>query len=125
MPDSDSIALLERFMAAWNARDLDTLMECMADDCVFQASSGGDAQGTVFRGRQDVREAYAAVWKTFPDAAWNDATHFVCGSRAVSEWVFTGTDTSGKRTEVAGCDLFQLCRGRILVKNSFRKAVRG
>ncbi len=125
MSDSDSVALLERFMGAWNAHDIDALMECMSDDCVFLASSGGDTQGTVHRGRQEVREAYKAVWKAFPDAAWNDGTHFACGSRAVSEWVFTGTDASGKRTEVAGCDLFQLRQGKIVVKNSFRKAVRG
>ena len=68
-----------------------------------------------------MRAAYAAVFAQYPDAHWGDAHHLVKGDRGVSAWTFTGTQKDGKRVEVTGCDLFTFRRGKIAVKNSFRK----
>ena len=43
--------VLVRFMAAWNGRDVDGLMDCMAQDCAFHASAGPEAEGTRHLGR--------------------------------------------------------------------------
>lgn len=106
---------------AWNRHDLDALMSFMTDDCVFEASAGPAVAGTRSVGRGAVRAAYAEVFATFPDAHWGSATHFVCGDRGVSEWIFTGTRTDGARVEVQGCDLFRFRGGKIALKNSYRK----
>jgi steroid delta-isomerase-like uncharacterized protein len=118
---SDLIDLLDRFAAAWNRHDLDALMSMMTDDCVFESSAGPNVDGQRSEGKEAVRAAYAAVFAAFPDAQWVNARHFISGSRAVSEWTFTGTQLDGKRVEVNGCDLFTLRDGRIAVKNSYRK----
>jgi steroid delta-isomerase-like uncharacterized protein len=122
-PDSDarSMALLERFAQAWNRHDLDALMSMMTDDCVFAASAGPEPDGRRHDGTQAVRSAFAAVFDAFPDAQWANPRHFVAGTRAVSEWTFTGTQKDGRYVEVNGCDLFTLRDGRIAVKNSYRK----
>ena len=119
--DADSLKLLERFAEAWNRHDLDALMSMMTDDCVFEASAGSEVNGERSEGKQAVRVAYAAVFETFPDAHWANATHFVAGNRGVSEWTFTGTRKDGKRVEVTGCDLFTFRDGKITIKNSYRK----
>jgi steroid delta-isomerase-like uncharacterized protein len=118
---ADLLALLDRFADAWNRHDLDALMSMMTDDCVFEASAGPLVHGQRSEGREAVRAAYAAVFEAFPDAHWASARHFIAGSRAVSEWTFTGTQTDGKRVEVNGCDLFTFRAGRIAIKNSYRK----
>lgn len=115
------LALLDRFADAWNRHDLDALMSMMTDDCVFEASAGNAVDGEKSEGQEAVRAAFAAVFKQFPDARWNDPRHFVHGERGVSEWTFTGTLQNGKRVEVCGCDLFTFRDGKIAVKNSFRK----
>lgn len=112
---------LQQFADAWNRHDVDALMSFMTDDCVFEASAGPDVAGTRSVGRAAVRAAYAEVFATFPDAHWGNATHFVCGDRGVSEWIFTGTRSDGTRVEVQGCDLFRFRDGRIALKNSYRK----
>lgn len=112
---------LQAFADAWNRHDIDALMSCMTDDCVFEASAGSEVCGTRFEGRAAVRAAFAEVWATFPDAHWGNARHFVCGDRGVSEWVFTGTRRDGMRVEVHGCDLFRFHEGKIALKNSYRK----
>lgn len=113
--------LLQAFADAWNRHDLNALMSMMTTDCVFEASGGNAVDGERYEGQEAVRAAYAAVFEQYPDAHWGCARHFVTGDRGVSEWIFTGTRTDGKRVEVTGCDLFTFRDGRITVKNSFRK----
>ena len=119
--DADVMKLLDAFAAAWNRHDVDGLMACMTDDCVFEAAAGPEVAGTRHVGKDAVRRAYAAVFDAYADARWNQPRHFVAGDRAVSEWTFTGTTKAGARVEVNGCDLFTLRGGRIAVKNSYRK----
>ena len=85
---------LDRFFDGWNRHDVDALMTFMADDCVFETSSGPEACGT---------------------------RHFVAGDRGVSEWRFTGTTPDGRKVEVDGCDVFTFVGDKISVKSSFFK----
>ena len=115
------IAVLDGFANAFNAHDLDRILSFMTDDCVFLASAGPDADGEKFTGKEAVRKAFEDVFKTYPDAKWTNARHFIFGERAVSEWTFTGTKQDGSKVEVTGCDLFTFRGGKIAVKNSYRK----
>ena len=119
--DEVTVEFLQAFADAWNRHDVDGLMSFVTEDCVFEASSGDDVRGTRYQGAEAVRRGYSKAWQDFPDAQWNDARHFVSGERGVSEWVFTGTNADGKRSEVAGCDIFTFRDGKIAVKNSYRK----
>jgi steroid delta-isomerase-like uncharacterized protein len=112
---------LEAFGAGWNRHDVDALMTFMADDCVFETTAGKEVCGTRYAGREQVREAFARVFKIFPDAHFGDARHFVAGDRGVSEWIFTGTTADGKKVEVKGCDVFTFRSGKIAVKESYFK----
>ena len=123
MSDQDSLVLLERFIAAWNAHDVEVLLDCMTEDGVFRASAGPAPFGAAAAGREALRQAYAAIWQVYPDAQWTKPRHFASGANACSEWIFTGTKADGTKVEVQGCDLFTLRDGKIAVKNSFRKQV--
>ena len=114
--------VLIRFMAAWNARDVDGLMACMADSCAFHSSAGPDAEGSRYLGRDAVRAAYAAMFDAFPQAAWTADLHHVAGDTGLSEWRFTGTDGTGRTVDVQGCDIFRFDGDLIALKDSYRKA---
>lgn len=118
---SVDIGLLQDFVAAWNRHDIDALMGFMADDCVFHAVAGAELMGRSFVGRDAVREGFELAWKTFPDAAWLDGEHFVCGDRGVSESTFRGTRADGARVEARMVDVFTFRDGKIAVKNAYRK----
>ena len=111
------------WVAAWNAHDVEALLDFMTDDGVFQASVGPAPFGTTAVGREALRRAYSAIWQTYPDAQWTNGRHFAAGNNACSEWIFIGTKADGTKVEVQGCDLFTLRNGKIAVKNSFRKQV--
>ncbi|HEX7907714.1 MAG TPA: nuclear transport factor 2 family protein [Paraburkholderia sp.] len=115
---------LAAFSDAFNRHDATALMTFMTEDCVFDAAGGPEVHGTRFVGREAVRAAFEAVFKTFPDAHWGKGRHYVIGNggeRGVSEWVFSGTHAEGWRIEAEGCDLFEFRDGLIAVKRAFRK----
>ena len=112
---------LEAFGDGWNRHDVDFIMTFMSDDCVFETTAGKHAYGTRYEGRDNVREAFAKVFKIFPDAHFGAARHFIAGDRGVSEWRFTGTTSDGQKVEVDGCDLFTFKDDKIAVKSSYFK----
>ena len=113
---------MERLMAAFNARDLDALMVCMAAECAFHAAAGPGADGTVHSGRAAVRAAYAAIFTTFPQAAWTEGEHIVSGNTGLSTWRFIGTTRDGGVVDLRGCDVFGFEGDLIALKDSYRKA---
>jgi beta-alanine degradation protein BauB len=113
------LATLHSFADAWNARDLGGLMDCTAADCAFHASAGPDADGARHAGREAVRAAYAAVFDSFPQAAWTGARHAVAGDLGISRWRFRGRTRDGQAVEVDGCDLLTFTGDRIALKDSY------
>jgi steroid delta-isomerase-like uncharacterized protein len=109
------------FDKGWNAHEVDTLMTFMADECVFESASGPDACGTRHVGRERVRAAFARIFLAFPDVRFDDVRHVVAGDRGVSEWIFRGTGTDGRKVEINGCDLFTFRDGKIALKSSYLK----
>ncbi|MFC4625548.1 nuclear transport factor 2 family protein [Daeguia caeni] len=106
---------------AFNRHDIDAIMAFFADDCVFYTIGGTEVYGTRLEGKDAIAKAFTGVWTQMPDAQWADHRHFVCGNRAVSEWTFRGTDSTGARIEAEGCDLFTHRDGKIIIKQAFRK----
>ena len=121
MTQDQTLKLMDEFAKAFNRHDRQALESIMTEDGVFEASMGTEAFGTRYTGRGAVGKAFAAVWETYPDAAWDEAKHTAAGDRGFSEWTFRGTDKSGNRVEVNGVDLFVFRDGKIARKDSFRK----
>lgn len=116
-------AALKRLLNAFNAHDLDAIMDFFVDDCVFEMPRGNEPWGRRFEGRDNVREGLASRFTGIPDVHYGDDRHWVAGDRGCSEWLLTGTTTEGQRIAVRGCDLFEFRGGRIVRKDSYWKIV--
>jgi ketosteroid isomerase-like protein len=114
-------SLLEAFVGAFNAHDIDAIMSFFAEDCVLEMPRGPAPGGLRLEGRDQVREGLQSRLDGIPDVHYGDDTHWVCGDRGVSEWTLRGTQRSGERIEVRGCDLLEFADGKITRKNSFWK----
>jgi ketosteroid isomerase-like protein len=100
-----SVKTLKAITDAFNAHDLDAIMEFFADDCVFDMPRGPDPWGRRYAGKAAVREGLATRFKGLPDVHYGDDRHWVSGDQGVSEWLLTGTTLDGVRLRVRGCDL--------------------
>ena len=114
---------LEEFLAAFNNHDADAVMRFFTEDCVFEMPRGPDPWGKRLTGKAEVRTGIEARFAGIPDIRYDQDRHWVCGDRGVSEWRITGTDTSGAKVEVHGCDLLELRDGKIARKDSYWKIV--
>jgi ketosteroid isomerase-like protein len=114
---------LEGLLDAFNAHDLDAIMEFFTEDCVFDAPRGPAPGGRRFVGKQEVREGFQARIDGIPDVVWDGARHFADGDRGASEWTIRGTQADGEPIEVRGCDLFEFRDGKVSRKDSFWKIV--
>jgi ketosteroid isomerase-like protein len=117
-------ARLRELVDAFNAHDLDRIMAFFTEDCVLETPRGADPWGTRYSGAAAVREGLATRFAGIPDVHYDDDEHWVCGDRAVSRWLLTGTSASGEKVRVRGCDLLDLAPdGRIRRKDSYWKIV--
>ena len=115
--------MLQAFLDAFNAHDIDAIMSFFTEDCVFDTPRGPAPGGRHLVGRQQVRAAIQARLDGIPDIHYGDDRHWTCGDRGVSEWTICGTQVTGEAIEVRGCDLFELRDGRISRKDAYWKIV--
>ena len=118
--------MLRAFLDAFNRHDLDEIMSYFTEDCTFDMPRGPNPFGTRYQGKEGVREGLASRFIGIPDVHYGDDRHFVSesGDRGVSQWLLTGTTTTGVKVEVRGCDLFEFSQDRkIMVKDSYWKIV--
>ena len=115
--------ILERFLAAFNAHDLDAIMRFFADDCELFMPRGKEPWGTRYTGKDAVRAGLATRFASIPDVHYGDDRHIVAGDLAVSTWLLTGTAPTGEPIRVRGVDLLEFRDGLIVKKDSYWKIV--
>jgi len=121
--DEVTVDTLKRILEAFNRHDLDAIMAFFADDCVLEMPRGPHPWGRRLVGRVQVREGLASRFAGLPDVHYGQDSHWVCGTKGVSEWLLTGTTPDGERVEVRGCDHFEFRNGEIVRKDSYWKIV--
>ena len=118
--------MLKTVLEAFNRHDLDAIMSFFTEDCTFDMPKGPNSFGLRYQGKAGVSEGLASRFSGIPDVHYGDDRHFISksGDRGVSEWLLTGTSTSGEKIEVRGCDLFEFSKdGKTKRKDSYWKIV--
>lgn len=122
-PHTVTAHTLERFLAAFNAHDLDAIMEFFSDDCEFFMPRGKEPSGTRYVGKAAVRAGLATRFAGLPDVHYGDDRHWLAGDLGVSTWLLTGTAPNGEQVRVRGVDLLEFRDGKIVKKDSYWKIV--
>ena len=78
---SASVETLEAIADAFNAHDLDAIMEFFAEDCSLDMPRGPEPWGQRFTGKAAVREALATRFEGLPDVHYGDTEGFVLEDR--------------------------------------------
>jgi steroid delta-isomerase-like uncharacterized protein len=114
---------LQAFLDAFNAHDVDAVMSFFTEDCVLDMPRGPAPGGRHLVGTEQVRAGIQSRFDGIPDVHYGDERHFISGDRGASEWTIRGTQATGERIEVRGCDLFEFTDGKISRKDSFWKII--
>jgi ketosteroid isomerase-like protein len=122
-PQAVSVATLKAITEAFNAHDLDAIMEFFAEDCSLDMPRGSEPWGQRFTGKAAVRAALAGRFQGLPDVHYGEDRHWVSGDRGMSEWLLTGTTGDGRALRVRGCDHWEFRDGKVTRKDSYWKIV--
>ena len=96
---SDAEQLVERLHAAMNAHDIDAFVACFAEDYDSAQPAHPDR---AFRGREQVRANWSAVFTGVPDFRAELVRVDAVGDTVWSEWRWEGKQTDGARLDMAG-----------------------
>src|SRR4030095_71465 len=108
---------------AFNAHDLDAIMEFFADDCSLDMPRGPEPWGQRFVGKAAVRASLTPRFQGLPDVHYSDDRHWISGNMVFSEWLLTGTTPQGVAVKVRGCDHYEFQDGKVIRKDSYWKMV--
>ena len=115
-----NIFMVNDFNDALNAADVDSMMACMTEDCVFENTYPAP-DGERFEGQEAVR----AFWESF----FSSASHahidieeiFAADHRVVMRWRYSWEDEQGQPGHIRGVDVYRMEDGLIAEKLSYVK----
>jgi ketosteroid isomerase-like protein len=119
----ENLRILEQLAEAFNAHDLDKIMEFFSEDSSLDMPRGPDPWGTRYVGKAAVRKGLQSRFEMLPDVHYADVRHFATENMGVSEWLVTGTLSSGDTVRVRGCDHYEFRGGKVVRKDSYWKIV--
>ena len=119
-----------RYNEAWNAHDLDAIMEMHAPDMVFENHTAGEsAQGP------DARDHIASIFETWPDIEFTARRLYVREGLVVQEWTAAAThaktmrrgdlvaEPTGRRVTWDGIDSIPFENGLVKRKDVYSDSV--
>ena len=114
---ADNRQVVEQHIKAWSNGDIDGIVACFTEDCVFEDM----ALQTRFEGHDAVREFAVAVFGAIPDFQWTPTRVFGDGASMCIESHFSGTQTgdfpgipaTGKSADIPCLTVDDIRDGRI------------
>ncbi|MBM3648835.1 MAG: nuclear transport factor 2 family protein [Alphaproteobacteria bacterium] len=116
-------AFVARFLAPWNAHDIEGAMALMADDCLWEVARGPQPHGAAFHGAAAVRGAMAAVFAALPDIRYELVRASFGPDLIVLELSVSATSADGPVMTFHACDVMTMRDGKVAAKRSYRKVI--
>jgi steroid delta-isomerase-like uncharacterized protein len=122
---------IDRYNAAWNAHDVDAILEMHTDDSVFENHTTGD----VNVGREAIGEAIRGIFTVFPDLEFETRRRYIRDDLVVQEWTARGThlgkmtraglevEPTGRAVEYRGVDVIPVDGGLVVRKDVYSDGV--
>jgi len=101
--------VMDDFIAAVSSHDPEKIGICFTEDCFYQDM----ALGGIMRGREAVKAGYSDIFATIPDFKLEILSLFIADNWVGTEWVMTGTSTTGKNFSTQGASFSELQEGKI------------
>jgi ketosteroid isomerase-like protein len=115
-----TLETIERFNDAFNRHDVDAVMACMTDDCVFE-NTYPPPDGERYIGQSAVRGFWERFFASSPKAHFDVEDIFASGDRATVCWRYVWVDDAGQQGHVRGIDVFRVRDGKVAEKLSYVK----
>jgi steroid delta-isomerase-like uncharacterized protein len=122
---------IDRYNAAWNDHDVQTIVSMHTDDSVFENHVTGD----VNVGRDQIARAIEGIFSVFPDLRFETRRAYIREDLVVQEWTASGTHEgtmtrsgievppTGRKVEYKGMDVIPIRNGLVARKDVYSDSV--
>ena len=110
---------LQGLLEAFNAHDVDAVMDRMTDDVVFESTS--QPAGDRHEGAAAVRAAWEDFFASSPTAHFEAEDVIVAGDRCVVRWIYTWREDDGGQGSIKGVDVLRVRDGKVAEKLAYVK----
>lgn len=117
--NAETLVAVERFNAAFNNHNVDSVMEAMTKDCVFENTSPAP-DGRRIEGAAEMRVFWEKFFAANPDAHFEVEEIFAFNDRCVVRWVYRKTKDS-RPWHLRGVDIFKIRDGKVAEKLAYVK----
>jgi steroid delta-isomerase-like uncharacterized protein len=123
--------LIDRYNAAWNAHDIETIIAMHTEDSVFENHVTGD----VNVGREEIGRAISSIFTVFPDLSFETRRAYIRDDLVVQEWTARGThegpmkrsgievQPTGRKVEYKGMDVIPIRDGLVARKDVYSDSI--
>ncbi|CAB4885454.1 unannotated protein [freshwater metagenome] len=109
------IEVMKAMAVAYNAHDLDAMMDLVTDNCIMQKDRGE----VLVAGKASLREFYANGMKGSPNLQLELKEHFSAGTALLVREIATGFVIDGKETDFESSWGYQIVDGKIALMHYF------
>jgi steroid delta-isomerase-like uncharacterized protein len=122
---------IDRYNAAWNGHDVETIVSMHTEDSVFENHVTGD----VNTGREQIGRAIEGIFSVFPDLSFETRRAYIREDLVVQEWTARGTHEgtmtrsgmevppTGRKVEYKGMDVIPIRDGLVARKDVYSDSV--
>jgi steroid delta-isomerase-like uncharacterized protein len=122
---------IDRYNAAWNDHNVETIVSMHTDDSVFENHVTGD----VNVGRDQITRAIEGIFSVFPDLRFETRRAYIREDLVVQEWTASGTHEgtmtrsgievppTGRKVEYKGMDVIPIRDGLVARKDVYSDSV--
>ncbi len=122
---------IDRYNAAWNEHDVETIVSLHTEDSVFENHVTGD----VNVGREQIGRAISGIFAVFPDLTFETRRAYVRDDLVVQEWTARGTHLgtmtrsgievapTDRQVEYKGMDVIPIRDGLVARKDVYSDSV--
>jgi beta-alanine degradation protein BauB len=119
-----ALEFTDRFLAPWNAHDIDAVLASLPADFVWQFTTGSAPAGALYRGAGELRSALERLFRAVPDIHYRVVDVHEGPELLVMELAVTGTNRETSATlDFQACDIVLFDGDRPREKRSYRKVV--
>ncbi|HLQ76534.1 MAG TPA: nuclear transport factor 2 family protein [Terriglobia bacterium] len=119
MTSETTRSVIERFNAAFNQHDADSLSDLLTEDTVFE-NTGPPPDGLRIEGKAAVVQFWREWFIRNTDSIFEAEDTIVSGDRAVVRWIYRKS-RNGQPWHLRGIDVFTVRDGKVAAKLAYVK----
>ncbi|MDA4848634.1 nuclear transport factor 2 family protein [Hoeflea poritis] len=113
--------LVDAIGDAFNANDIDAVMQYFAGDAVFDHAAGPEVHGVRFEGKDNIRAVFAGLFDKVENVHWETRDFRIAGDKVFCEYRRTAKHKSGEVEDYLSVDILTFRDGLIVHKDTYYK----